>query len=708
MDRRANPRVFPRNSCSIRLVLPSMTLNGVVWNASETGAGLFFEKGSARLDPQVLRGFLDGDSPLLLRLEGREHPASLVWFGAVRSEKPAQRAAGIAAGVRFAGPFPVVDLLTGGGTPVTLHPSHVVHRRNSEVGGATALRDLLLAVGSAEFSLTSALQLLCDKSRELIGAELADFWALEGERATLRARSAQTLVRPLPSSPLRPGSAADAFSAYLPRIFASLKARLQKGEQLFTNDLGSSPLVKHPWVRRYGASSAMMIPVFGREADLGALVFGSSQDPFAFGPREQAMAEIFTGPAALFFEKATMLRNLQDSTAFLRAMNHIGLALHRQLDLSELLEIVSRETRDLFQVDIVAIFLREGSGYALRAAVGIPTVPRWFSQSESILPDWHPGRRGEAFFINHFDAQPFAQLEIVKRYTGPEPPRSLLGIPIRDNDEALGALALLDRRNPERFTARDVERGKLLAEQVAQAIVNARLYDRVVQAKRIMRQQDRFRILGELAGVVSHEIKNALVPLRAVVELLPGRYEDPGFREWYAKTVRQEIDRMQDLVGQLNRFRRAENRVVEATDPASLLRSVVDLLQTEAVGRQIQLELETEPDLPVIEMVPNEIRQVLLNLILNAVQAVEEKGVVRVGVRRAEGNREVAFWVSDTGPGIPPDDVEKIFDPLFTTKPNGSGLGLAVARDLVQSHGGTIDVKSTPGSGATFVVSIPL
>jgi signal transduction histidine kinase len=280
-------------------------------------------------------------------------------------------------------------------------------------------------------------------------------------------------------------------------------------------------------------------------------------------------------------------------------------------------------------------------------------------------------------------------------------------VPIREDKKVLGVLALGDRNDPARFTNRDLEKGKLLGEQAAQAIINAHLYERLDQSKRIIRQQDRFHILGELAGVVSHEIRNALVPLRAVVDLLPQRYADADFRNWYVETVREEMERMHELVNELSRFRNGERRAAESIDPEGLLRSVVDLLEPEAKSRQILLECEVPPALTSILVVGNEIRQVLMNLILNAIQAVEEKGLVRVGVRAVSPAGGTLFWVSDTGPGIPPEDLEKIFDPLYTTKENGSGLGLAVVRDLVESHGGTISVDSVQGKGTTFTVSLP-
>jgi signal transduction histidine kinase len=388
-------------------------------------------------------------------------------------------------------------------------------------------------------------------------------------------------------------------------------------------------------------------------------------------------------------------------------MNRIALAFHRRLDTGRVLEVICKETRELFHVDIATIFLREDGGYVQHAACGMEVGRSRIERSEAALPESELVDQGEAFFINDFEDHPISRMEIVRRYMGRRPARSMMVIPILDNDRVLGTLTLADRRDPKRFTARDIDKGKLLGQQAAQAIVNARLYERVDQSKRIIRQQDRFRILGELAGVVAHEIKNALVPLRTLVDLLPRRYDDADFREWYAKTVCQEVERMHGLVLQLSRFRGAENRVVESNDSVALLSSVVELIRPEAMGRQIEIDLEAESNLPNIDVVANEIRQVLLNLILNAVQAVDEKGTVRVGVRRGDDGSGILFWVSDTGPGIAPENVEKIFDPLYTSKKDGSGLGLAVARDLVQAHGGTIRVESQPGKGATFVVLFP-
>jgi polar amino acid transport system substrate-binding protein len=280
-----------------------------------------------------------------------------------------------------------------------------------------------------------------------------------------------------------------------------------------------------------------------------------------------------------------------------------------------------------------------------------------------------------------------------------------MAIRIWGEDSVIGTLTLVDLNDPERFGERDLERGKLLARHAAQALINARLYERVVQSKQLIAQRDRLHILGELAGVVTHEVRNALVPLRTLVDLLPERYQDPEFRGWFADNIPREVRRMYELLNQLSRFRRAEERVVTSIDPAVLVASVVDLAKLEAAARGARLEVERQP-LPPMPMVENQVRQILMNLILNAIQAVGAGGLVRVSTRRSEDGEQVLFTVRDDGPGMSPDQLERIFDPMFTTKPEGSGLGLSIARELAAGNGGTIDVESSPGKGATFTLRL--
>ncbi|MGH7820731.1 MAG: GAF domain-containing protein [Candidatus Binatia bacterium] len=693
IDRRSDIRTSVTPPQAVILGLGGRSLRGLLWDVTPGGAKVLFEHEDYRSARASLAEALRSGRLLQVAIGGegrRPLGAFLVWYGVAAR-------GGFAVGLEIA-PADALRLPEPAGPAPHLQLVGVHHRESRQARLALSLRDLFLAIGVGDFSLDSALHLLCEKVCALVGAEGVTFWALDRGEPTLRAQAGRWT--------LELGSRLPQGGEVVIPPFAVLKEAVRKRQQLFANDATTSVFAMHPGVQALGLRSIMIVPVFGREVDFGMLVFGHSRDSFAFGAQEQTEAEIFANQAALFFEKAQLLEDYRSSASFLAAMNRIALAFHERLDVDRVLDVICRETRELFRVDLATVFLRENGGYAQRAAAGMKVTAQRIDGWELPAAETSRVELGEAFYVNDFEAHPLAPLEIVRRYMGSRPAKSVMVIPIRVGRELLGTLTLADRSNPNRFTAHDLDMAKLLGQQAAQALLNARLYERVAQSRRIIQQQDRFRILGELAGVVSHEIKNALVPLRTLVDLLPQRYDDADFREWYARTIAQEVERMHSLVTQLSRFRSAGRGTPEPTDPAALVKSVVDLVNPEARSRQITLQVEAE-SLPPVSIVANELRQVLLNLILNAIQAVEEKGTVKVGVCRPPNGGGTMFWVSDDGPGIEADKLDRIFDPLFTTKENGSGLGLAIARDLVQGNSGTIAVESESGKGATFTVTLP-
>jgi signal transduction histidine kinase len=674
------------------LEIGSRSLSGLVWDVSLAGAKIALEERPGPELSDLLSAAVLEARPAAVRLrsEAAAEPARVSWYGL-------SRAGGVVLGVEFSKPR--VTPLPKGLPADPRAIGHVRHRPSGDGALALALGEVFHQISEHEASLETLLALVCEKARALVGAEGASFWRLEGERITEVAQSGPRWAEK--------GTTFTLEEAELLGSFDRLETRRRRGEQLFTNQLATSAWSEHRWVKSLGMQSAMIIPVSGRETRFGLLVFGHRGDPFAFNEWKQRQAELFARQAALFIEKEQMIRRVQEWSDTLESLNRIGLALHQRLDVDKVLEDICQESRGLFQVDLAIVFIRTGDGFVQRARAGAVPIPKHIGRNEFSLPEAEVTARGEGFFINHLERHPVAKQKPFYRTVDPATPTSLMVLPIREGDRVLGLLALVDLKNGERFTSLDLDKGKLLAEQAAQALANAHLHERVLESRRIIRQQDRFRILGELAGVVSHEIKNALVPLRTLVDLLPERYDDPSFRDWFTVTVREELERMYRLVTQLNRFDRMEEREEVATSPEELLKSVFELVKPEAASRGVRFEIESAPA-PSIAVVANELRQVFLNLILNAIEAVDESGgSVRVGVGPDESGRGAVFWVSDNGPGIPPDNLETVFHPLYTTREHGTGLGLAVARDLVRAHDGTIQITSTMGKGTTFTVTIP-
>lgn len=668
MDRRAEERKVPDSPSTVELTFRSRRLKGRLADASTHGARISFELEDYASAYDLLDEALDARKPICLQIDGEPQPrvAILAWHAL--SFK-----GGFAVGVQFVGTGPS-QLDERSGIPAPVPFTEFYPQPSPKSGLAGALNDFFHHISSADFALESALQLLCDRVRELVGAEGVTFWAVEKGQLVLGAQSGVLQLD---------------FGSRLPQAGQRV-AGIEEGRSLVTSQ--SSVL-----------QSVMVIPVFGQEVDFGLLVLGHSRNPLAFGEEQHAVAELFASQAALFLEKVQMVGKLLQWSSFLESMLRIGLACHQRLDLDYVLNVICVESRALFQVDLASIFLLEGETYVQRAAAGMKLSRQWVDAS---LPEVQRMNPGEGFFINDVEENPVSRQEFVQQWGEGKLAKSVMVIPIGEPGQVLGALLVGDLGNPGRFTSQDLEKGKLFGQQAGQALANARLFKQVVESKRILCQQDRFRILGELATVLTHEIKNLLVPLRTAVELLPRQYDDAEFREWYERTVPREVERMCDLVSQLGRFRRVKAQPSTPLDPLQVAKQLVELMRLEARSRKIAIEFEGEA-VPAIRVVTEELRQVLLNLILNAIEAIGENGVVRVGVRHSEAQGSTLFWVSDTGSGIPPDDLEKIFDPLYTTKENGSGLGLAVSRDLVKAWGGRLEVQSAPGVGAAFTVILP-
>lgn len=221
-----------------------------------------------------------------------------------------------------------------------------------------------------------------------------------------------------------------------------------------------------------------------------------------------------------------------------------------------------------------------------------------------------------------------------------------------------------------------------------------------------MSRAEHFATLGEVATGLAHEIRNPLAGIAGVIEIVGRDLPSSSPARTVLKDVRQEIARINHIVTDLLQTARPHPPKVRKSDLNTTVEHAVMLGRQQAMARAIEIALHKDPSLPEVEHDSDQIHQVLLNLLLNAQQAIESKGKIEVNVERRGSTAVVE--VSDNGRGIAPEHLSNIFRPFYTTKGDGTGLGLSLARRIVEDHQGRIDVTSTLGKGTTFAVVLPL
>jgi signal transduction histidine kinase len=286
-----------------------------------------------------------------------------------------------------------------------------------------------------------------------------------------------------------------------------------------------------------------------------------------------------------------------------------------------------------------------------------------------------------------------------------------VSIPLIWKGQLVGMINLSHKFNKDIYSHEDTELLNALANQTAIAIENARLYEDLKRSKSYIRRADRLASLGTLTAGLAHEIRNPLVAIKTLTQLLPDRLDDEEFRDQFLKIASGEVDRISSLVNELLNFARPSDPKLESENINAILDGMILLVSTETKKKQITVFRSYASELPPIQIDPEQIKQVFLNILLNAISATSENGQIVVKTRsftRPGGESYVQIEFTDTGYGIPEEHLEDIFNPFFTTKATGSGLGLSISNQIVQDHRGYIDVESQLDKGSSFFINLPV
>ncbi len=300
---------------------------------------------------------------------------------------------------------------------------------------------------------------------------------------------------------------------------------------------------------------------------------------------------------------------------------------------------------------------------------------------------------------------------------------SAISVPLRIEERIVGTLNVSESTRPNQFRDEDLRALTLFADQAALALEKAQLYrdsqrqlekllsvlDELGRTQAQLIHSEKLASLGVLAGGVAHEINNPLMVILGRTELMLMDQSMGDETKKDLETVRHETERIGHIVQNLLTFsRKSRQEKIESVGVNDVLERTLMLSEHQLTVGNVEVQKELDPELPSIDANAGQLQQVFMNLIINAHHAMPDGGRLTVKTGTIPDDR-VFIEIADTGFGISPEDINRIFDPFFTTKDEGkgTGLGLAVSRNIVENHGGEIGVHSQLGTGTTFRVVLP-
>ena len=230
----------------------------------------------------------------------------------------------------------------------------------------------------------------------------------------------------------------------------------------------------------------------------------------------------------------------------------------------------------------------------------------------------------------------------------------------------------------------------------------AQIDEENIKLREELQKTEKLKAVATLAAGMAHEIKNPLTSIKTFTEHIPKKGDDPAFRDKFYKIVGNEVDRINYTVKQLLEFSKPSKPQLKETDINNLLDDTLNLLNNDLLKHNIKAE-KTYSSLPAVKVDPSQMKQVFLNILLNAIESIHNSGVITVNTTLKKDN-DISIKISDTGKGIDREDLKHIFDPFFSKKDGGTGLGLSVVHGIIKKHHGKINVESSREKGTVFEI----
>ncbi|MDF1544173.1 MAG: GAF domain-containing protein [bacterium] len=483
----------------------------------------------------------------------------------------------------------------------------------------------------------------------------------------------------------------------------------QTGEPLVIDDVESHKQFERNNQERYGAASLLCIPLMIKNKVIGVINIANKIDGGSFTENELRLLSTFASQAAIAVDDANQFeRNLRRLTEF-EILHDVNSRMSNIETMNDFRQMLVNKLSSVFPIDFTIWFDWNSSREILtpHGVSGINEIP--LTESGGI--DIHKVPREELaitdFSASELDLSDIAQLSKVMadclsaNQLYPTPQRPFMAIPILRRGE-LAHIFCIGAHSGRPYSNDDISLARLVISQTALMMEREKS---LLNATRVM-------TMGNMISEISHDLRKPLTSIKGGLQVIRNRWPDVMEQSDFFKNVEDEVHRMNELVRELVDFSNPNKYQTEKSDLRHVVTRALELVAPDLKKSKIEYSVEFEDADWEIFANKNQVLEALLNLILNAVDAMPEGGKLSVtGLVERPDHKKVdylAVKITDTGCGISKEQISRIFDRYFTTKETGTGLGLAVVERIISAHDGTLAVKSEENNGTTFTLFFPM
>ena len=565
-------------------------------------------------------------------------------------------------------------------------------KENFHAKEINALLEISKAIASGLY-LEDVLRLIVTVTANLMDSKICSLWILDEKDQKLNLKATQSISEEyLKERSLAIGEGVVGHVAV-------------SNQSMAIPNVLEEPLYKEKELaKKEGLVSMLSVPMCIKDRVIGVINCYTSY-PHSFSKSEEEMLATVANQAALCIENSGLMETL-DIQEILRLVLE-GLTKHIGFDRARLYLI--NEKKNLLECKMAV-----GIDEDRIKGITLPLGPADSVVGRSIFEK-------QPFIIQDASTDPRVNPTLKEKFNL----HSLLVIPLLVKEKALGAIAA-DFVDPSKnITKEALESVMVFAQQAGLAIHNAFMYQELKTFSQQMEEKiqkttadlrkteaqlirsEKLAALGQLAAGIAHEIRNPLTSINILIHSLTENFPPEDSPREDLKVIEEEIDRINEILDRFLRFAKPAPPLLERTEVASIFEETLQLIRPRMEKQRVHVQKEFE-GLPIILMDREQIKQVALNLLLNAVQAMPRGGTLMLRGQNSRDGQWIKISIQDSGIGIPDEDMNKLFDPFFSTREGGIGLGLSIAHRIIDQHHGKIEVESALGKGTLFTLWLPV